>query len=126
VIDRLQSALSVPVRAQKQAEGEEPTPPFVIVETPESEARGDIKNDTGYELTQRIRIHTRYPKGKADLSKREEIASNVYTALENSLSVSGHNILHLPTPDVIPQTYEAGGDQAFDLLLDYELLTQTQ
>jgi hypothetical protein len=96
-----------------------------MIHTPESEARGDLKNDTGFELTQRIRIHTRYPKGKANLARREEIAASVDDALEQSFSVSGHNILHLPTPNVTPQSYDAGGDKAYDLLLDYELKTQT-
>lgn len=122
--DRLSSALSVPVVIQKQTKDTEPSPPFVMIETPEGEPWGDIKNESGFDLVQRIRIHTRYPKGKADLSKREEIASSVDSALESSLSVSGHNVMNLPDPTVTPQSYEASGEQAYDFLLDYEFKTQ--
>jgi hypothetical protein len=104
----------------------EPDPPFVMIETPDSEERGDIKEpSTGYDLTQTIRIHTRFPKGKADLSQREEIAEDVHNAIDANFDPVGHNILYIPEPDITFQSYEAGGQQAYDMLLDYELLTQT-
>lgn len=122
--ERLTTELSVDVVVQRQSE-EAVQAPLILIVTPSSTPRGDIKEDTGYELTQRIRIHTQYPKGQADLSEREEIADAVQTALDAApLQVDGHNILHLPTPDITPQEYDLGAQQAYDLLLDYNLLTQ--
>ena len=125
IADTLTSALSVPVVVQKQSEDTEPTAPFVMVETPETSARGDVKLDTGFELTQTVRIHTRYPKGKADLSERESIAESARTALDPFPEPSGHRVMAVPeTPDAVPVSYEAGGEQAFDLLLQWDLRTQ--
>lgn len=127
IYDELDAALSVDVVVQKQTEQQqEPGPPYVMIETPAADPRGDIKTDTGYELTQRIRVHTRYPKGKADLSKREEIAESVHDALQPFPEPAGHNVMPVPpTPSTTPQEYDAGGQQAYDLLLDYSIRTQT-
>lgn len=122
---RLDNNISVPVVVQKQKQGKSENPPFVMIETPPAERREAIKTSVGFEVSQTIRVHTRYIKGKADLSKREDIASNVDDALEPDLSVSGHNIMRIPTPNVFPQDYEADGQHAYDLLLQYEFRTQT-
>jgi hypothetical protein len=120
------SVLDVPVVVQKQSEDTEPRAPFVMVETPSATARGDIKQDTGYDLTLAVRVHTRYPKGKADLSKREQLAEAAKQALDPFPEPDGHNVVPIPkTPDTQPVSYEAGGQQAFDFLLQYNLQTQT-
>jgi len=124
IYTRLTTELSVDVVVQRQAEDETPAP-LVLIQTPLSTPRGDIKQDTGYELTQRIRVHTQYSKGRADLSKREEIAEAVQAALQLApLPINGLRILHLPNPDLTPQSYDVGAQQAYDMLLDYTLLTQ--
>jgi hypothetical protein len=119
--DVLTPALSVPVVVQRQPEGDTPAP-LVMIETPPANEWGDFKNLLGYEAPLRIRVHTRYPKGKADLSKREELAESVEEALRSSeLALDGYALRHLPFPDAIPQTYESGGEQAYDLILAYDL-----
>jgi hypothetical protein len=121
--NRLDDSLDIPILVQWQAEDDSHSP-LVMIEPPESVPRGDLKQDTGHELDVRVRVHTRYPKGRADVSQREAVAGDVHSALEG-ITISGHHLLHLPEPQVTPQSYELGGRQAYDLLLDYSLLTQT-
>lgn len=120
----LDGALSVPVVVQRQPK--DAGAPLVLIEPPETSPRGDIKQHTGHSFTQRIRVHTRHPKGKADVSQREDIAQDVIDALESAtLDPDDHRIVDWPEePDDIPQSYEVGGDQALDLILDYPLHTQ--
>jgi hypothetical protein len=122
----LDSALSVPVVVQRQPK--DAGAPLVMIEPPPVESRGDIKADTGHSFEQTIRIHTRYPKGKANVGKRDEIASDVVDALNAAtLDPTDHRIVHWPEePDNdTPQNYEAaGGEQAYDLVLTYDIDTQ--
>lgn len=122
----LDGALSVPVVVQRQPEGE--GAPLVLIEPADTPKRGDIKRDTGHTLDpQRIRVHTRYAKGKADVSRRDEIAEDVIEALAGAtLDPTDHRIVHWPEEpdDDFPQEYEADGKQAFDVLLDYNIHTQ--
>ena len=122
----LTGALSVPVVVQRQPEGA--GAPLVMIEPADTPKRGDIKKDTGHTLDpQRIRVHTRYPKGKADLSKRNAIAEDVIDALAGAtLDPTDHRIVHWPEEpdDDTTQEYDAGGKQAYDLLLDYNIHTQ--
>jgi hypothetical protein len=120
----LTSSLSVPVVVQRQPE-DEASAPLVMVEPAETRPRGDIKQNTGHDFPggKTIRVHTRYPKGKADLSKRRSIANDVDNAIR-PLQPTGHRVVYLPEPDVAPQSYEVGGEQAFDLLLTYDIDTQ--
>lgn len=124
IFDVLDSQLSETVVVQRQAK--DAGAPLVMIEPPPTQPRGDIKQDTGHTFEQTIRVHTRYTKGKADVSKREEIASDVIDALENAtLDPTDHRIVHWPEPSDVTQTYEAaGGEQAYDLLLTYDLFTQ--
>jgi len=123
VYDALTGALSVPVVQQKRPESDLRSP-LIMIDPPVSSPRGDIKSDTGHEVELRIRVHTRYAKGQADVSKREDIAGDVHTAL-GSLSLSGHHLLHLPEPSVSFQEYDVQGKRAYDALLDYQFKTQT-
>lgn len=120
----LSGALSVPVVVQRQPK--DAGAPLVMIEPPQTTPRRTIKQHRGHSFTQRIRIHTRYPKGKADVGKREDIADTVITELETAtLDPTDHAIVDWPDdPDTTPQTYELGGEQAYDLLLDYPLHTQ--
>jgi hypothetical protein len=125
VFDVLDAQLSTPVVVQRQPK--DAGAPLVMIEPPAIDPRGDIKRHTGHSFTQRIRVHTRYPKGRADISRREEIAGTVIGKLEAAtLDPVDHRIVDWPDdPDTTPQTYEAsGGEQAYDLLLDYDLHTQ--
>lgn len=118
----------VPVRVQRPATGDPPAP-LVLIERPPTpaEGRGDIKADTGHVLTQRLRVHTRFPKAGADLSVAERIAQKANALIRDTdLQPDGDlRVVHWPVPGVTPQTYTDGGEVAVDILLDYELLTQT-
>jgi len=122
----LTGALSVPVVVQRQPA--DAGAPLVMIEPPETPSRGDIKADTGHSFEQTIRIHTRYPKGKADVGKRDAIAEDVIAALNAAtLDPTDHCIVHWPEEptDDTPQEYEAsGGEQAYDLVLEYDIDTQ--
>jgi len=121
----LDGALSIPVVVQRQPE--DAGAPLVMIEAPDSPKRGDIKRDTGHSINQTIRIHTRYEKGKADVSKREEIAADVISALDTAtFNPTDHRIVYWPEEpdDEVPQEYDAGGQQAYDLLLTYDIDTQ--
>ena len=122
----LDGALSAPVVVQRQPK--DAGAPLVMIEPPETPSRGDLKRDTGHSIPQRIRVHTRYPKGKADVSKREEIAETIRSELNAAtLDPTDHRIVDWPEEpdDEIPQEYEAsGGEQAYDLVLEYDIDTQ--
>jgi hypothetical protein len=122
----LDAELDVPVVVQRQTE--EAGQPLVMIEPPATPKRGDLKRDTGHEIQQTIRIHTRYPKGDADVSRREGIAEGVIDALDTAtINPTDHRVVHWPSEphDETPQQYEAsGGEEAFDLLLTYDLYTQ--
>jgi hypothetical protein len=123
----LTGALSIPVVVQRQPKGVEA--PLVLIESPDTPKRGDLKRDTGHTLDpQRIRVHTRYPKGKANLSRRSEIAETVIGALAGAtLDPTDHRIVHWPEEphDDVAQEYDIGsGEQAYDLLLEYNIHTQ--
>ena len=121
----LSSALDVPVVVQRQPK--DAGAPLVMIEPPETPSRGDIKQDTGHSIEQTIRIHTRYPKGKADVGRRDEIAAEVVNALNAAtLDPEDHRIVHWPEEpdDDTPQSYEAGGQEAKDLFLTYNIDTQ--
>jgi len=121
----LSSALDVPVVVQRQPK--DAGAPLVMIEPPPTESRGDIKQDTGHSIAQTIRIHTRYPKGKADVGRRDEIAAEVVNALNAAtLDPEDHRIVHWPEEpdDDTPQSYEPGGQEAKDLLLTYNIDTQ--
>jgi hypothetical protein len=101
----------------------------VLIERPadSAEGRGDIKADTGHVLTQRLRVHTRFPKGAADLSVAERIGQKANALIRDTdLQPEGDlRVVHWPVPTATTQTYDDGGEVGVDLLLDYELLTQT-
>jgi len=121
----LESALSVPVVVQRQPK--DAGAPLVMIEPPPVVSRGDIKRDTGHSFEQTIRVHTRYPKGKADVGRRDEIEADVIGALNAAtLDPTDHRIVDWPEEpdDSTPQTYEAGGQQAYDLVLTYDIDTQ--
>jgi hypothetical protein len=122
----LDAALSVPVVVQRQPK--DAGAPLVMIEPPPVGKRGDIKRDTGHSFEQTIRVHTRFPKGKANIGKRESVAADVIGALNAAtLDPTDHRIVHWPKEpdDSMVQTYEAsGGEQAFDLLLTYDIDTQ--
>ena len=121
----LSGALDVPVVVQRQPK--DAGAPLVMIEPPPTPSRGDIKQDTGHSIEQTIRIHTRYPKGKADVGRRDEIAADVVNALNAAtLDPEDHRIVHWPEEpdDDTAQTYSAGAEQAYDLLLTYTIDTQ--
>lgn len=125
IYDVLDAQLSVDVVVQRQPK--DAGAPLVMIEPPPVDPRGDIKRHTGHSFTQRIRVHTRYPKGRADIGRREAIADTVIDELETAtLDPADHRIVDWPDdPSTTPQTYEAsGGEQAYDLLLEYGLHTQ--
>jgi len=122
----LNEALAVDVVVQRQTEsaaGE-----LVMIEAPSTPKRGDIKRDTGHRIDQTIRVHTRFPKGAADVSRREELAANAIEALYfATIDPTDHRVVHWPRePDEEdPVGYDLdGGDRALDLLLTYRLHTQ--
>lgn len=123
----LDGALSVPVVVQKVPEGEVPGE-LVMIEAPPTPKRGDLKKDTGHEIPQTIRVHTRGPKGAVDVGRRDELAENVIDALAGAtLDPTDHRVVHWPEEphDSTPVQYEAsGGEQALDVLLLYDLRTQ--
>jgi len=122
----LNAALGVSVVVQRQPK--DAGAPLVMIEPPPTPSRGDIKRDTGHSIEQTIRIHTRYPKGKANVTRRDEIARDVIDALNAAtLDPTDHRIVHWPEEpdDDDTQTYEAaGGTQAYDVLLTYDIDTQ--
>ena len=121
----LTDALSVPVVQQRRPKGEAGAP-LVLLPTPASTPRQTLKQETGHSLTQRVRVHTRHPKGKADLSEREGIASQAHLAITGTeLQADGMRFIRKPPVEVTPQDYETGGQHAYDLLLDYDIDTQT-
>lgn len=125
LFDALDSALSETVVVQRQPK--DSGSPLVMIEPPPVEARGDIKQETGHAFEQTIRVHTRYEKGEADVGKRDEVAQSVIDALNNAtLDPTDHRIVHWPTEPTenTPQTYELGGEQAYDLILTYDIHTQ--
>jgi len=122
----LNEALSVDIVVQRQTESA--ADELVMIESPSTPKRGDIKRDTGHRVDQTIRVHTRYPKGAADVSRREEIASDAIEALYfATIDPTDHRVVHWPIEphDENPVEYDVdGGDRAFDLLLTYNLYTQ--
>ena len=121
IYDRLTAELSVPVEVQRRPKGDAAAP-LVLIEPADATEWGSFKQLHGWSVPLTIRIHTRYPKGAANLSKREKIAEAVDTALrQNPLAPSGYALKDLRYPDVTMQTYDAGGEQAYDLLLEYPL-----
>jgi len=122
----LDGSLSVDVFVQRQSEYA--SDELVLIEAPPTPKRGDIKEDTGHEIAQTIRVHTRFPKGAADVSRREEIASDAIEALYfATIDPTDHRVVHWPIEpdDETPVEYDVdGGDRAFDLLLTYNLYTQ--
>ena len=122
----LDAALSVEVAVQKQTRSA--AKELVLIEAPDTPKRGDIKRDTGHEIDQTIRIHTRFAKGDADVSRREEIAENAIQALDSAtIDPTDHRVVHWPSEphNEAAIQYEArGGDTALDLVLTYELKTQ--
>ena len=123
----LDGQLSVDVYVQKVSEGKSPGE-LVMIEAPSTPARGDIKEDTGHEVAQTIRIHTRAPKGQADLSRRDELAAQVISALDAAtIDPDDHRVVDWPEEphDDDPVSYEvSGSEQAHDILLTYRLYTQ--
>lgn len=122
----LDADLSVPVYVQKVQESE--AGELVMIEAPSTPKRGDLKEDTGHQMEQEIRVHTRFPKGKADVGRRDELAENTIDALNSaSFSLTDHRLVHWPKEphDTTPLQYDAeGGETAMDLLLTYNLYTQ--
>jgi len=123
----LDQGLDVPVFVQKVGEGKSPDE-LVMIEAPATPPRGDIKRDTGHEITQEVRVHTRAPKGKARVSRRDELAADVIALLSAAdLDPVDHRIVDWPEEphDDTPLSYEAsGGQQAHDLVLTFRLYTQ--
>lgn len=123
----LDAQLSVPVYVQKVSEGQSPDE-LVLIEAPATPARGDIKRDTGHEVEQVVRVHTRSTKGQADLSRRDELAAQVISALDAAtLDPTDHRIVDWPEEphEDDPVTYDvSGSEKAHDLLLTYRLYTQ--
>jgi hypothetical protein len=127
LFDVLDGALDVPVVVQRQPK--DVAAPLVLIESPDTPKRGDLKRDTGHTLDpQVIRVHTRYPKGGANLGRRDAIASNVVDTLAGAtLDPQDHRIVHWPEEphDDVAQEYDIGsGEQAYDLLLEYNIHTQ--
>jgi len=121
----LDAALSVDVVVQKQTESADDE--LVMIEAPDTPSRGDIKADTGHEISQTIRVHTRYPKGAANVGRRDELAEDVIDALDAAtIDPPDHRVVHWPEEptDETPVGYDDGGDRALDLLLTYEIYTQ--
>jgi hypothetical protein len=121
----LDAALSVDVVVQRQTRSADEE--LVMIEAPETPSRGDIKADTGHQISQTIRVHTRYPKGAADVGRRDELAEDVIDALNNAtIDPTDHRVVHWPQEPTneTPVGYEDGGDRAFDLLLTYDIHTQ--
>jgi len=122
----LDEALSVGVVVQRQTESA--AEELIMIEAPSTPKRGDIKRDTGHRVDQTIRVHTRFPKGAADVSRREEIAADAIEALYfATIDPTDHRVVHWPSePDEEdPVGYDLdGGDRALDLLLTYRLHTQ--
>jgi len=122
----LDEALSVDVVVQRQTESA--SEELVMIEAPSTPKRGDLKTDTGHRIAQTIRVHTRFPKGAADVSRREEIAAGAIEALYlATIDPTDHRVVYWPRePDEEdPVGYDLdGGDRALDLLLTYRLHTQ--
>ena len=122
----LDAELSTDVVVQKQTG--DAAEELVMIEAPDTPVRGGIKGDTGHEIAQTIRVHTRYAKGSANVGRREEIASNVIDALDGAtIDPQDHRVVHWPSEpdDSSPLQYDAGGgEQALDLVLTYEIFTQ--
>jgi len=121
IYTRLTTELSIPILTQRVAEGDAEAP-LVLIQSPDAQEWGDLKNKVGYSLQLTLRVHTQYSKGRADLSERETLAEQVDNALRLApLSLTGYHLLHLPHPDTTMLSYDVGAQQAYDLLLQYEL-----
>lgn len=124
---RVLDALAVPVYVQKVPEGQV-SDELVLIEPPSTPKRGSLKRDTGHEIEQVIRVHTRDAKGRADIGRRDELAQQVIDQLAGAtIDPDDHRVVHWPEEphNEAPVSYEvSGGEQAHDLLLTYRIYTQ--
>lgn len=95
--------------------------PYVVVEIPRPNGSETIDGKEKWLVRHNIRVHTRYPQGRADRSEALSIADSVHEALEGAeISVPGfRSSLYVPEPNQRPQTYDVADKKAYDVILRY-------
>lgn len=91
-------------------------PPYVVLEIPRSTGSETLDRRRRDDVRQRIRIHDRYPPGRADRAKALGISAAIQTAMKNAFD------FYVPPPQERPlPQYSVNGEQAYDLVLIYDL-----
>jgi len=98
----------------------------VALQIPDTQARESFDTE-GWSVTLTIRCHTEHPAGDREPLDAMTLAGSVKSSLEaDPLDIGpDHALLHLPTPQLVPTTYDMGDTyKAHDVTLRYTLLTQ--
>jgi hypothetical protein len=112
--DTLDGQTGVPVYTAGSVPTDE-EPPYVVLEIPRSTGSETLDRRRRDDVRQRIRIHDRYPPGRADRAKALGISAAIQTAMKNAFD------FYVPPPIERPlPPYEVGPDEAYDLLLIYD------
>lgn len=100
---------------------------YVAIQLPDTQAR-ETFNTEGWDVTLTIRCHTEHPAGDRRPLAAMGLAGSVKASLEAGPPLDigpDHGLLHLPTPRLVPTTYDVDGNhKAHDVTLRYDLLTQ--
>lgn len=98
-------------------------PPCVVIEPPRLDGEETLDGHASSTNRLRLRVHDRYPAGRANAFRALLIADRLHQSLEGApLTLEGFRTPYVPEPSVRPiPPYEAEGQEARDLLVIYDL-----